>query len=411
MHLMNILEKKPNADPFGVVRSLPITSIPINKIKVRDGIPLDEIFISKYRNFLLGKSPIHQTRISLSKIRRGLWKSQNGRWELIHKEPSDKDVEYIVSMIQSGDRPALHLYESPCPEDECRFICSDDLSVHAAYERLGIDKVPAAFMGKPKDLEESSLSVRSFSRGKKKSIVLLDGVVPVTHELVPSLLETPRPHTVECLKSLVTIIDETKTMLRRFHRASPTAHHYHHTLYSVLLRAKENLEGMRILIETGKVLAAAALLRSLYELTLVFYIDWLAPSLTYKYLQMASAVTESEWETQCETWRKEDMREGASALDAKNIKDAHMRGIRLASIIGERARVFPLGQSFHRDVYQFLSDVVHHDFSMTARYTYALEGGDEVIYNDDVMNSISHLADILVAAVVTRIQSDIGLPN
>lgn len=404
-------ERTLGLDPFSVIRSFPATSIPLNKILVRDDIPEDKIFVSKYQSFLRGKSPIHQTRVSISKIRRGLWQSLEGKWKLIHVEPSEKDIGYLVAMIRSGERPALHLYDNPNPHDECRFICSDDLPTHAAYEKLGIKMAPVALMGKPRELEESSLSIRSFPRGKKEPIALLDGTVPVAHELVPSLLGSTRPNIIESLKILQEAVEKTKKKLRHFHQSGPTAHHYHHSLYSVLLRTSENLEGMQTLIETGKILPAAALLRSLYELALVFYIDWLAPSLTHKYLKMASAVTESEWEEQCELWRKEDVAAGTSSLDSKNIKDAHMRGIRLACIVIERARLFPLGIGFHKDVYRFLSDVVHHDFSMTARYVHALEGGDQAIYYEDVQKSISHLTDIIVAAMITRIQGDIGIPE
>jgi hypothetical protein len=280
--------------------------------------------------------------------------------------------------------------------------------MHAAYENLGISKVPVALMGKPRDLEESSLSIRCFPRGRKESVQLLEGVVPVTHKSVPSVLGANRPETLECFHLLLLALTETKAALKRFHRPGSTVLHYHHTLYSVLLRAEECVDGMRLLIDARKPLAATGLLRSLHELALVFYVDWLAPGSTYKYLQMASVHSKKEWELNCEEWRKADVLAGTLLVDAKNIKDAHMRAFRLGSMVGERARLFPLGETFQRDVYSFLSDVVHHDFSMTARYTHTLDHGDEAVYCEDALKTVVHLADILIAAMVSRIRADIG---
>lgn len=319
-------------------------------------------------------------------------------------------------MIRLGSRPVLHLYDNPNPDDLKRFVCTDDTVMHAAYETLGISKVPVALMAKPLDLEESCLSIRCFPRKRNDHIPLLEGVVPVTHTLVPSILGTSKPPTAECFDHLLLALEETKFAVKRFHQPGDIALHYHHTLYSVLLRAKDCIDSIRMLIAANKPLTAAGLLRSLHELTLVFYVDWLAPGQTYKYLQMASVTSEKDWEKTCENWRKADIAAGTSPLNAKNIKDAHMRAFRLGCVVGERARIFPLGEKFQRDVYSFLSDVIHHDFSMTARYTHTLDHGDEAIYHEDAMQTIVHLADILVAAIVTRIRDDIGtlpevLPN
>jgi hypothetical protein len=45
---------------------------------------------------------------------------------------------------------------------------------------------------------------------------------------------------------------------------------------------------------------------------------------------------------------------------------------------------------------------------MTARYVHTLDHGDEAIFNTDVVHTIIYLADILIAAVITRILDDIG---
>lgn len=398
-----------SADPLGLVRSFPTRLIPLDLIKVPQGRVEDEFFGSRYSAFLQGKAPIHETRISLSNVRRGFWKRSEGRWQLIEDPFSESDIAEVAAMVRLGSRPVLHLYENPNSEDTKRFVCSDDAVVHAVYERLGLSKVPVAVMAKPSGLEESCLSVRCFPRKGKEPIPLLEGVVPVTHELVPSILGTEKRPVAESFERLLASLSDTKLALRRFHQPGSTTLHYHHTLYSVLHRGEECVEAMHLLIEGRKPLSAAALLRSLHELVLVFYVDWLAPEHTYRYLQMASVQSEKQWEATCEQWRRVDIAAGTSPLEAKSIKDAHMRAFRLGSIVGERARLFPLGQEFQSDIYSFLSDIIHHDFSMAARYAHTLDHGDEAIYHGEVVHTILYLADVLVAAIVTRIRDDIGI--
>lgn len=397
------------ANPLALVRSLPTRLVPIDQIHSADDRVTDEIFLSRYKAFLLGKAVLHETRVSLELIRRGFWKKGlQGSWEFIEDPIDPEHLQEVIGMIRLGNRPALHLYENPNQSDSKRFVCSDDVITHAAYEKLGISKVPVALMAKPRNLEESCLSVRCFQRKGKGITALLEGLVPVTHEMVPSILGEDKPEVIEALSTLTEALSGLKEPLRSFHQPGAVTLHYHHTLYSVLFRAEECLDSMKLLISKGRILPAAALLRSLHELALVFYVDWLAPMQAYRYLQMASVTSEREWEATCELWHKEEIAAGTSPLVAKNIKDAHMRAFRLGSVVSERARIFPLGEDFHRDVYRFLSEVVHHDFSMTARYTHTLDNGDDAVYSTDVLNTITHLSDILVAAIVTRIRSDIG---
>jgi hypothetical protein len=119
-------------------------------------------------------------------------------------------------------------------------------------------------------------------------------------------------------------------------------------------------------------------------------------------------MSERDWEESCNKTMKLQILGGLSHHDAKNIKDAHMRGYRLCSVVGDKARLFPLGEKYQRDIYSFLSDMLHYDFSMVARYTHTLDHGDDAIYNEDAAVSILHVADILTAAIVSRIQADIG---
>lgn len=405
------MEKPPvklSANPLELVRSLPTQRVPVDKIKFDPNKPRDEIFLAKYIAFHKGRTPVHETRVKLSDIRRGFWKKGAQGWELLGDQVKRADLDYVSEIIRLGARPVLYIYDTPHPDDDCRFICTDDAATHAAYEQLAIAKVPVALMGKPKDLEESCLSIRNFPRGRRAAVPLLDGMVPVESEFVPSVLGANKPEISEGFSRLLAALTNTKQLVRDFHLPGSTKLHYHHTLYSVLLRAEDCVESMKMLVLAGKTLTAAGLLRSLHELALVFYVDWLAPGQTYRYLQMASVMNEKAWEESCSAWYKEDLAAGASPLEAKNIKEAHMRSFRLGSIVGEKARLFPFGEALQRDLYSFLSDVIHHDFSMTARYAFTLDHGDDAIYQEDALHTIIHLSDVLVGAIVSRVQDDVG---
>jgi hypothetical protein len=397
-----------SANPLEIVRSFPTTLVPLDQIKIPEGLPKDEIFLSRYISFLQGKTLIHESRASLKSIRRGFWCAQNGDFELQGDSPDSDGVEEVKELIRLGSRPVLHLYENPNKADKFRYVCADDTALHAAYEQLGISVVPISLMGKPRDMEESCISVRSFKKGKNEWIPLIDGYVPTFHKEVPSILGLKKPNIGLSLTGLIESIEQTKIALRQFHKGGAAKFHYHHTLYSVLLRAGENIASMKMLVAAGNVLVAASLLRTLYELVLTFYVDWLSPGQTYRYLQLASVMSERDWEESCNKTMKQQISGGLSHLDAKNIKDAHMRGYRLCSVVGDKARIFPLGEKYQRDIYSFLSDILHHDFSMAARYTHTLDHGDDAVYNEDAAASILHVADILIAAIVSRIQADIG---
>jgi hypothetical protein len=127
-----------SANPLRLVRELPTSLVPLDQLKAQDGVSEDEIFLSKYVAFLRGKAPIHETRASLSTIRRGLWKRDGASWVLVDDLSVKADVDNVVDLIRLGSRPVLYLYENPNRSDDKRFVCSDDRVVHAAYERLPV---------------------------------------------------------------------------------------------------------------------------------------------------------------------------------------------------------------------------------------------------------------------------------
>lgn len=228
---------------------------------------------------------------------------------------------------------------------------------------------------------------------------------------MPTILGGNRLDHATSLERLIGSVQTTKEKIKNFHLGGIATLHYHHTLYSVLLRTQETLEALKLLFAHGLYLNAASLSRNLYELALTFYVDWIAPTQMYRYLQLAAVMSEKKWEKFCDETYREQMKAGLSAYDAKRLKDAKMFAFRLGSVVTEKARLFPFGIEHHKDLYSFLSDIAHHDFSMTARYTNTLEHGDESIFNEDAANTAIYCADVFTAAIVTRILDDIGEPK
>ncbi|WP_155629142.1 DUF5677 domain-containing protein [Burkholderia cepacia] len=397
-----------SSDPLKVIRSAPLVKIPLNKIAIRNDVPDDPIFDSRYTAFLQGRTNVHYTRASLSRIRRGFWQPCASGFNLIEENIERRNINYVKSIILSGNRLSLFVYENPNKTDNYQYVCSDDLPVHAAYEELGITVVPIVLMGKPKNLEESAFTVRSIQIGNNEVTASVEGTTPVLRDSFPNILQSPHLKLSDALLRLSNEIERTKIDLRLFHKNSDDTIHYHHSLYSVLVRAKEQIDSIRIISENGNLMVAASLLRPLHELALVFYIDWLMPTHIYKYLQLTSLMSQNEWEKRCEAERKRLTLNGTSKNNAARIKSSNINLFRLCSTVSEKARIFPYGDEYHKGIYSFLSDMIHHDFSMTARYLDTMEHGDNSVFIGDVSKTIQHIAHGTISLIISRIRSDIG---
>jgi len=398
-----------NSNPLSLVRGLPTSNIPVSQISIRDDVELDEIFSDKYHNkFRKGKLKAYATRISINQIKPGFYRpTQNG---LIYKcdELIKDHVEQLKNNIHMGYRPAMYLYENINNTDKERFLCPDDVATYHAYKELNITKPPVIILGSKKNLEESCYVIKAMKCTYNDRTEHFDSFLSVTHKLQPSILGVDKPQFNECFEKLIDAVQGTKKRIKEFHKGGAVKLHYHHTLYSILQRTEESLVAMQILFEQKLYVNAGTIVRSLYELSLTFYIDWLGPEQIYKYLQMSSVMKFKDWEKYCDETFREQVKEGLSKSDAKKLKDAKMKGFLLASKVSEKARIYPFGEEHHKDIYSFLSDIAHHDFSMTARYTQTLEHGDESVFNEDIIGTAIYCADFFVAAIVTRIIDDVG---
>ena len=397
-----------NSNPLSLIRSLPTRQIPIDQIKGRENFIPDEIFTEKYIKFTQGKLKAYATRISLTFIKPGFYKPTKEKLKYICDEVIGDEVEHLKKLIKMGVRPSLYLYLNINKSDKERFLCPDDVNTYRAYKELNIAKPPVIILGSKKGLEESCYVIKAMKCTYNERTEHFDSFFCVSQKAQPSLLGYEKPPFNESFDKLIEVVKLTKIHVKEFHKGGNVELHYHHTLYSILQRAEESLTSMQILFNSKLYVNAGLIVRSLYELALTFYIDWLGPDQIYKYLQLSSVMKLKEWEKNCDKTLKEQVKDGLSRSDAQTLKDAKMRGFHLASKVSDKAKLFPFGEQHHQEIYSFLSKITHHDFSMTARYTNTLEHGDESVFHEDIINTSLYCADFFVAAIITRVLDDIG---
>lgn len=87
-----------------LVRRPITTEIPIAKIRCRDDLVVDEIFLKKYLTYSNGKKQALLTRLPLDRILNGFYQRNNGRFDFV-EDPIRKDmIDYAKDMIRSGHR-------------------------------------------------------------------------------------------------------------------------------------------------------------------------------------------------------------------------------------------------------------------------------------------------------------------
>jgi hypothetical protein len=398
-----LMKKNLSNNPLSVKRGLPTVELHIDQIYVPEDLEEDKIFIEKYKKYVTGKIRGYRTRLSLNKIKPGFYQpSHNG---LLYKcdKRDEESIACLKSTIKAGGRSPLYLYENINKQDKEIYLCPDDINLFFAYLELNVLKPPVMILGHKQGLEESCYVVKSITNQSCSENGFLENVFPVNSKLQPSILGKNKNNNAN-FDILIEKVNTVKKRIREFHQGENSELHYHHTLFSTLQRAEDTLLSMKLLFEAGLYVNAGMLLRSLYELSLNFYIDWLAPDWIYQFMQMASVMKLKEWEKFCNN----SIQKGILNHDLKIRKEANIRAFLLASKVSEKAKVFPLGEKHYLEIYSFLSKIGHHDFSMIARYNNTIEQGDNAVYNEDIIRTVIHYSDFYVAAIVTRIIDDIG---
>ncbi|MEO3864555.1 DUF5677 domain-containing protein [Rheinheimera fenheensis] len=382
--------------------------IDTKKLKYRD-VQQDEFFLKKYQDFLIGKLKGYITRVSIERIKPGFYKRVKDGWEHIVDDVPVDHIDYLTSIIRGGYRPALHLYHNLNKDCGFDFICADDVAIYYAYLSLGIRKPPVMLLGSKKNLEESALTIKGFPSVSKSFTHLIFSMETVNKTSLPSLLgESISKDIPKELLRLEEYVHTLKNDFRLFHSIGAADVSYHQIMFGMLTSASEMIKSIRVLVENGLIIQSSYVVRSLYELSLNFYLFWLSPHDITKLVQLSSLVSENQWGNECDKMLRESLSLKLDTQAAEKIKAANLYQFKITTSVIEKARLSPFGESYYKDVYSFLSDIAHHSLSVSARYRGSLELGDDAVYDSDVRNSILRVVDFCVTKILLRIEGDIG---
>ena len=371
----------------------------------------DDYFKDLYIDHLKGKKKAALTRFSMSRIIPGFYeKDVNG--SLLHKRNKldPKDIKSFIMSISAGGRPELYIYKHHDLKIDS-FLCSDDEVPYEAYSQLGFSKVPVVLLDYDISCFEESafiISIRATPKGPK---FFLDKLVSHSFDSLPTYFGLKSSKNfVSSMTILMEKANEAIEKLRAFHIEGCLELHYHHTIASILHKVVQSIKAIKLLSIENLFDQAYIQIRALYELSLNFYLDWLAPEKIGPYLQFFDACSKKEWiefkENVCENATKD-------GWDSELIKLQKKADNKLSNLLGkvsEKASLNPL-HSKHKEFYKFLSGIAHQDFNTTAKYIHLLESNDN---GEDVTEKLHYIrlyTDLIVAQILTNISSDIGGPN
>jgi hypothetical protein len=401
----------PIISAVSVRRTRPVFEIDPKKIHVPDWmVGADPIFSDLYKKYLNGRISGFLTRIPLAFIKEGFYLTSKN-FEYKCDAPPEQVVLEQISSIRKGARPPLHLYANKNPNCDFKFLCPDDVVICIAYKRLKFDCVPAIVFGPGKNplpfsSLESKANVSALHLGAR--ICGLVSAEPPTKllSIVGKDLPTdPR----EAITKLSDAIRTQIARLRLFHITDSEQLHYHHMIFSALVRVQETLTAIELLVEKNLWYQALALLRVLYEIHLNFYFDWLQPETNYKYLAAAAVFDNADLSREKKLMSQELMSKGLAAAPAIEQANVAWRAVTYASTVSEKARLSKIGILYHKDIYDFLSRVTHQDFEVASLHANRFDNDLFKNIDDDFKLTYLRFMDYVVSEFVVCVESDIGV--
>ena len=397
-------------DAISVRRTAEVFLIPAEKISKPDWmVGSDPIFTGLYKKFLTGRISGYATRVPLEQIQEGFYSMAKNLDYFCDSPPEDVLEEQMLD-VRKGARYPLHLYSNPTQNSEVRFLCPDDVALCIAYKRLGIKSVPAiVFAPGKQSLPESCLEVRVTPSAKNlgpRVCRLISAEEPPT---LPTILgQTVSVNSSNELSKLTAALRSLVARLRLFHASELCQLHYHHMVFSAVIRAQETLRAIELLIESNLWYQALSLLRVLYEIHLNFFFDWLQPETNYRFLAAAAVLRSTGVAKEKADMSKELIRQGASQESADEQAKIVWRPVTFASTVAEKARLPKVGILYHKDIYSFLSQIAHQDFEVATLHANRFD--DETFLTIDTELKITYIRfiDLIVSEFVACVDRDIG---
>lgn len=369
----------------------------------------DPVFESLYRKYLLGRISGFATRVPLDMITVGFYlPAQN--FQYLCDTPPEDVIRGIVLQIQQGRRLVLHLYPNTNSNDTARFLCPDDVVIFIAYKRLNFQAIPAIVFGSgrqslPFSSFESKVSAAAQNQGPR-ICGLVSAEIPTQLATILGINLPASP--VDGVQKLTIELRTLIARLRLFHVSSSGQLHYHHMIFSALIRAQETLQAIEILIKNDLWYQALALLRVLYEIHLNFYFDWLQPETNYKFLAAAAVFNITGVSKQKREMRQELMEKGFSAHAAEDQANRAWKPVVFASTVSEKARLPKIGILYHKDIYDFLSQVSHQNFEVASLHANRFDDDAFLAVDDDLKKTYLRFMDNIISEFAMCVDQDIG---
>lgn len=313
--------------------------------------------------------------------------------------------------IRGGGRPSLHLYSNLNASSDVRFMCPDDVAVCLAYRKLGFGAVPAVVLSPGKDsLPFSSFETRVDARYVARGANVRGIVSASVPKKIPSITGIALPEApAEMLDRFQKELARLVGRLRLFHAPSPNEMHYHHMVFSALVRMQETLRAIQLLLEQELWYQALSLLRVLYEIHLNFCFDWMQPETNYRYLAAAAVFDNKEVSRQKEVMSNDLVSKGVARDIAVDQAGAAWKPVALASNVSEKAKLSKIGIMHHRDIYEFLSQITHQNFEVASLHANRFNDEDFLIIDDSVRKTYLRFMDLIVSEFAFCVDQDIGV--
>jgi Family of unknown function (DUF5677) len=394
-------------DAISVRRNTETVQIPIGKISIPDWMRgEDPIFLGLYKKFLTGKISGFVTRVPLDSILEGFFLASR-KFEYICDKPTEDVIEWLMLQIRQGARPSIYLYHNPKPNSEKRFLCPDDVAVSFAYRRLGIKSVPAiVFAPGKRTLPHSSLEARVHSSAINLGPRICALVSAEKPQKILSVLGEKLPSEAsQSIQILLSALSTLVARLRLFHAPKSNQLHYHHMIFSAVIRAQETLRAIELLVEKNLWYQALALLRVLYEIHVNFFFDWLQPETNYRFLAAAAVLNVAKAKSEMV---KELIDKGTPKVSADEQANIVWKPVNFASTVAEKARLPKVGILYHSDIYSFLSQISHQDFEVASLHANRFDDEKFLTIDDEIKETYLRFMDYIVAEFLTCVSEDIG---
>jgi hypothetical protein len=200
------------------------------------------------------------------------------------------------------------------------------------------------------------------------------------------------------VRKLAHSVETTRNAVANFHRSSTNEKiHYHHTLYSVLCSLEQLLNAINLLLHNGLEHQVRPLVRSVYDLFLNFYIDWLYPEKMGALFQALAVLSRIDKLGPEHRSLNEAIRKTFGGL------------VDILMNQSEKGRFSPLGEKAHQAIYSELSPSVHQDFGVTQDFGDSLETGIIDPLPHAELSRVLNYLNAVVSATVIRIADDVGM--